>query len=85
VREAYDAPRQPLLVAVELADLHLRPEFAIGDIEPGERDGLLQDRRTGGAGVMYLAERNRKTKPIAAVQYYVCYDSRTLDFCNWFS
>jgi hypothetical protein len=85
VREAYEARRQPLLVAVELGDLHLRPEFAIGDIEPGERDRPLQDRRACGAAAMYLAERNRKTKPIAAVQYYACYDSRTLDFCNWFS
>ena len=50
MREAHDPRRQPLLLAVELADLDLGPDAAMGDIDPGERDGLLQDRRAGAAG-----------------------------------
>jgi hypothetical protein len=50
VREAHDACRQPFLVAVELADLNLGSKFAMGDIEPSERDGLVQDRRAGSTG-----------------------------------
>src|SRR6476469_9357620 len=50
VREAHDARRQALLVAVELADLDLSADPGKGDAEPRKRDGLLQDRRAGGAG-----------------------------------
>src|SRR5688572_12184640 len=49
MREAHDAGRQALLVAVELADLHLGADLGRGDIEPGERDVLLEDGRAGGA------------------------------------
>ena len=50
MREAHDPRGQPLLMAVELADLDLRPDVAMGDIDAGKRDRLLQDRRAGGAG-----------------------------------
>src|SRR6476646_11560918 len=45
VREAHDARRQALLVAVELADLDLSADPGMGDVEPRKRDGLIQDRR----------------------------------------
>src|SRR5262245_6025227 len=50
MREAHYPRRQPLLVAVELADLDARPNIAMGDIDAGKRDGFLQNRRAGGAG-----------------------------------
>ncbi len=49
VREAHDARRQALLLAVELADFDLAAGLIVSDIDPGERDRLPQDGRAGGA------------------------------------
>ena len=40
MREAHDARRQALLLAVELADLDLGADLGMGDVEPRKRDGL---------------------------------------------
>src|SRR5262249_49669652 len=50
VREAHDACRQTLLMPIKLADFDFSSELARSDIDAGERDRLLQDRRAGGAG-----------------------------------
>ena len=38
MREAHDARRQALLVAVKLADLDLGADLGMGDVEPRECD-----------------------------------------------
>src|SRR5689334_5029295 len=50
MREAHDARWQPLLMAVEFADLDLRSQCGVGEVESGERNGLDQDRRARGTG-----------------------------------
>src|SRR6476619_7702205 len=49
MREAHDPGGQPLLLAVELADFDHGADIAMGDIDAGKRDRLLQDWRAGGA------------------------------------
>src|SRR5919201_5162991 len=44
-REAHHRRRDPLLEAVELADLDLGPELRIAHVHPAERDVLLQHGR----------------------------------------
>ena len=49
MREAHDPGGQPLLLAVELADFDHGADVAMGDIDAGKRDRLLQDWRASGA------------------------------------
>src|SRR5947208_5016949 len=48
--EAYDARRQALLMAVELADLDFRADLGMADIDSRQRDILLEERRSRPAG-----------------------------------
>jgi hypothetical protein len=50
MREADDLGLQALLMAVELADFEGRAVLGIGDVDPGERDGLREHRRADAAG-----------------------------------
>jgi hypothetical protein len=45
MREADHPRRQALLLAVELADLELGAFVRMGDVDPGESDGLAEDGR----------------------------------------
>src|SRR5574343_1330267 len=45
MRQADDGRRKPLLVTVELADLHSRAHFGMRHIDTGQRDVLAQERR----------------------------------------
>ncbi len=50
MRQRHHDRRQALLLAVELADLNLRADGGMGDVDASERNRLAEDRRARGAG-----------------------------------